>query len=278
MKPFSSVLRETWELFKAHPLLWAPYSLLYGLTLVLILLANGNSLILVGILLLWTAFAGGFHEQTLQALREKDSKEKDSSLDTFLVGVGRWLLPMIGIEALYWSAIFGIIFAWSSWSLNAASTQELQQIQALAENFSQKINQGQMNPEGFLIPKNLEPVVRQLNMATWGVILSTLGLNLLLVLWKASVVLEEGKLFKALQRSLVSFWSQWTSILPLALLNLGAWGLAFFLLALTNIIGVVALVFVQALFSAAYLVTLVQGETRLAGHGPDNIPSGDNTD
>lgn len=272
MKPFSSVLRETWDLFRAHPLLWAPYSLLYGLTLVLILLANGNPVILIGILLLWTAFAGGFHEQTLQAL-----KEKDSSLDTFLVGVGRWLLPMIGLEVIYWSAIFGTILAWSSWSLSTTSVQELQQIQALAENFSQKINQGQMNPEGFLIPKNLEPAMRQLNIATWGVMLSTLGLNLLLVLWKASIVLEEGKLFKALRRSFVSFWSQWTSVLPLVLLNLVAWCLAFFLLVITNIVGIVALVFVQALFSAAYLVTLVNGETRLAGHSPDNISSGDNT-
>jgi hypothetical protein len=272
MNPFSSVLRETWELFRAHPLLWAPYSLLYGLTLVLILLANGNPAIFVGILLLWTAFAGGFHEQALQAI-----KEKDSSLDTFLVGVGRWLLPMIGIEAIYWSAIFGIVLAWSSWSLSTTSPQEIQQIQALAENFSQKLNQGQMNPEGFIIPKNLEPVIHQLNLATWGVILSTLGLNLLLILWKASVVLEEGRLFKALKRSFVSFGSQWTSILPLALLNLGAWGLAFFLLAVTNILGIAALVFVQALFSAAYLITLVHREARLAGHGPDNISTGDNT-
>lgn len=272
MNPFSSALRETWDLFRAHPLLWAPYSLLYGLTLVLILLANGNPLILVGILLLWTAFAGGFHEQTLQAI-----KEKDSSLDTFLVGVGRWLLPMIGIEAIYWSAVLGIFLAWSSWSLGSISIQEQQQIQALAENFAQKLNQGQVNPEGFIIPKNLEPAIHQLNLATWGVVLSTLGLNFFLVLWKASVVLEEGKLFKALQRNFVSFWSQWTSILPLALLNLGAWGLAFFLLAVTNILGIVALVCVQALFSAAYIVTLVHSETRLAGHGPDNISSGDNT-
>jgi hypothetical protein len=272
MNPSSSVLRETWDLFRAHPLLWAPYSLLYGLTLVLILLANGNPLILVGILLLWTAVAGGFHEQTLRAM-----KEKDSSLDTFLVGVSRWLLPMIGLEVLYWSAVFGIFLAWSSWSLGSISIQEQQQIQALAENFSQKLNRGQVNPEGFIIPKNLEPVIQQLNIAMWGVILSTLGLNLFLILWKASVVLEEGKLFKALQRSFVSFWSQWTSILPLVLLNLGAWLLAFFLLAVTNIIGIAALVFVQTLFSAAYLVTLVHSETRLAGHSPDNISTGDNT-
>jgi hypothetical protein len=273
MTSLSSVLRATWDLFRAHPLLWAPYSLLYVLTLVLVSLSNGNPLILISVLLLWTAFAGGFHEQTLQAL-----KEKDSSLDTFLVGVGRWFLPMIGLEALYWSAVFGIILAWSSWSLSTISMQELQQLQALAENFSQKINQGQLDPERFAIPKNLEPVMGKLNIATWGAIGSTLGLNFLLIPWKASVVLEEGKLFKAFSRSFASFWSQWTSILPLALLNLLAWGLAFVLLAILRILGVLPLVFVQSLFSAAYLVTLVHNETRLAGHGSDNISSGDNTD
>lgn len=266
------MLRSTWNLFRAHPLLWAPYSLLYVLTLVLVSLSDGNPLILVSVLLLWTAFAGGFHEQTLQAL-----KEKDSSLDTFLVGVGRWFLPMIGLEAIYWSAIFGMVLAWSSWALSTTSMQELQQLQALAENFSQKINQGQLDPEGFTIPKNLEPVMNQLNLATWGAIGSALSLNLLLILWKASVVLEGGKLFKALSRSFASFWSQWPSILPLALLNLLAWGLAFVLLSILGILGVLPLVFVQSLFSAVYLVTLVHYETRLAGHGSDNISSGDNT-
>ncbi len=267
--PFS-LLRATWDLFRAHPLLWAPYSLLYVLTLVLVSLSDGNPWVFVGILLLWTAFAGGFHEQTLQAL-----KEKDSSLDTFLVGVGRWFVPMIGLETIYWSAIFGIVLAWSSWSLSTTSMQELQQVQALAESFSQKINQGQLDPERFTIPKNLEPVMHQLNLATWGVIGSTLTLNLLLILWKASVVLDEGKLFKALSRSFASFWSQWTAILPLVVLNLLAWGLAFGLVAIFGILGVLPLVFVQSLFSAAYLVTLVQ--TRLAGHGSDNISTGDNT-
>jgi hypothetical protein len=227
---------------------------------------------LVGVLLLWTAFAGGFHEQTLQALREKDS-----SLDTFLVGVGRWFLPMSGLEVIYWSAIFGIVLAWSSWSLNSASIQEMQQLQALAETFSQKINQGKLDPEGFAIPKNLEPVMRQLNMATLGAIGSTLGLNLLLILWKASVVLEEGKLWKALPRSLASFWSRWTSILPLALLNLLAWSLAFVLLAVLGPLGILPLVLVQSLFSAAYLVALAYDEPRLASHGSDNISSGDDT-
>ena len=266
-------LKATWDLFRAHPLLWAPYSLLYVLTLLLVSLADGNPWIFAGVLLLWTAFAGGFYEQTLQAL-----KEKDSSLDTFLVGVGRWFLPMIGLEAIYWSAIFGIILAWSSWALSTTSVQELQQIQALAENFSQKINQGQLAPEGFTIPKNLEPVIQQLNIATWGALGSTLGLNFLLILWKASVILEEGKLFKALARNFASFWSQWTAILPLALLNLLAWGLAFVLLAILGILGILPLVFVQSLFSAAYLVTLVHNEHHLAGHGADNISSGDNTD
>jgi hypothetical protein len=273
MTSLSSVFRETWDLFRAHPLLWAPYSLLYVLTLFLVSLSDGNSLVLVGVLLLWTAFAGGFHEQTLQAL-----KEKDSSLDAFLVGVGRWFLPIIGLEVIYWSAVFGIILAWSSWSLSTTSMQELQQLQALTENFSQKINQGQLDPKGFAIPKNLEPVIHQLNIAIWGAVGSTLGLNLLLILWKASVILEEGKLFKALARSFASFWSQWTAILPLALLNLLAWGLAFVLLAILGVLGVLPLVFVQSLFSAAYLVTLVRKEPDLAGHGSDNISSGNNTD
>ena len=282
MTTLSSVLRETWDLFKTHPLLWAPYSLLYVVTLFLVALSDRNPLILVGVLLLWTAFAGGFHEQALQTLRrkdvqKKDSQEKGSSLDTFLEGIGRWFLPMVGLEAIYWSAVFGIILAWSSWSLSTTSIQELQQLQALAEDFSQKINQGKLAPEGFAIPKNLEPVVNQLNIATWGAFISTLGLNLFLIPWKASLVLEEGKVFKSLQRNFVSFWSRWTSILPLALLNLVAWGLAFLLLALTNILGIVALVFFQSLFSAAYLVALVQNEPLLASHGPDNIPSGDNT-
>jgi fatty acid desaturase len=282
MTTLPSVLRETWNLFKAHPLLWAPYSLLYVVTLLLIALSDSNPLIFLGVLLFWTAFAGGFHEQVLQVLRrnevpKKDSQEKDSSLDTFLVGIGRWFLPLAGLEAIYWSTIFGIILAWSSWALSNTSMQELQQLQALAEDFSQKINQGKLAPEGFAIPKNLEPLINQLNTATWGALGSTFFLNLFLVPWKASLVLEKGKLFKSLQRNFVSFWSRWTCILPLALLNLLAWGLAFVLLALTNILGVVALVFVQSLFSAAYLVALMQKEPLLASHGPDNIPSGDNT-